>query len=361
MWLIDNLTTQLDDLTSSWDLINRLRRLSRSNTNRARCGLFDAHGATFTCAECNTPNQPFHDIPDYGQSWRHLDFFPYKSYIHAPHPRVLCSVCHQIKFALVPWSRVKCRFTRDFEKFVLTLVQDMPVNALARIVREHDTRLWRIVHFHVNQALAKQDLSNLQRVAVDEISSRRGHKYVTVFLDSDEHKVVFATEGKDKSTIDAFKNHLLTHGGNPEQITEYCSDMSQAFMSRMTADFPKATQTVDKFHVMKMVNEAVDDVRREEQHEQPELKKTRYLWLKNQSVLSPEQQQRVTALSQMNLKTGRAYRLKLAFQDLWVQPRLVADLYLHEWYQWATRSRIPQMIEVARTIQSMKRVFCIGL
>lgn len=312
-------------------------------------------GGTLTCSACNTPNQPFYDIDNDDQSWRHLDFFEYKAFIHAPHPRVNCTVCEKVKYALVPWSRYNCSFTLKFEEFALSLVKEMPVNAAARIVREHDTRLWRIVHFYVDKALSNQDLSTVTRIAVDETSSRRGHNYVTIVLDSAERKVIFATEGKSSDTIRAFKEHLEQHQGHSEKIEEYCSDMSQAFISGMARDFPNASLTVDKFHVMKLINDAVDEVRREEQREQPELKKSRYLWLRNPRDLNQEQQGQLTTLSQMNLKTGRAYRLKLAFQDLWTTSALFADLHLSQWYQWALRSRIPQIIQVTETIRKYEK------
>lgn len=308
-------------------------------------------GGTLTCSACNAPSQPYYDIDYDDQSWRHLDFFEYKTFIHAPHPRVNCTNCEKAKYALVPWSRYNCSFTLKFEQFVLSLVKEMPVNAAARIVREHDTRLWRIIHFYVDRALVNQDLSDVKRIAVDETSSRRGHKYVTIVLDSDERKVIFATEGKGSDTIRAFKEHLEQHQGHPERIEEYCSDMSPAFIGGMAKEFPSAELTVDKFHVMKLINDAVDEVRRDEQRGQPELKKSRYLWLRNPRDLKQEQQEQLKTLSQMNLKMGRAYRLKLAFQELWTVPALVADLYLNKWYQWAVHSRIPQIVQVTETIR----------
>jgi transposase len=307
--------------------------------------------STFTCSACNTQGQRFYDVDKDDQTWRHLDFFQYKAYLHAPHPRVDCKVCGKVKYALVPWSRYNCSFTLEFERYVLDLVKEMPVKPAARLVREHDTRLWRIVHFYVDKVLTEQDLSSVKRVAIDETSSRRGHNYVTIVLDSDQRRVIYATEGKGSDTIRAFKKHLEQHQGIPERIEEYCSDMSPAFIGGMAKEFPDAELTVDKFHVMKLINDAVDEVRREEQREQPELKKSRYLWLRNPRDLKQEQQEKLKTLSQMNLTTGRAYRLKLAFQELWAVPFLLADLYLKKWYQWALHSRISQIIQVTETIR----------
>ena len=233
----------------------------------------------------------------------------------------------------------------------MQLVKEMPVKPASRIVREHDTRLWRIVHHYVDEALATQDLSSVQRMAVDETSSRRGHHYVTVVLDSDTRRVVFATEGKDKQTVIEFAAHLATHKGKPEQIKEYCSDMSAAFHSGMAEAFPQAQQTIDKFHVMKLLGDAVDETRRKEQRQAPDLKKTRYLWLRNVRDLTKEQQERLATLSGSHLKTAKAYQLKVTFQEFWESSRRIAPLHLRIWCAWAMRSRIPDMVKAAKTIR----------
>lgn len=102
---------------------------------------------------------------------------------------------------------------------------------------------------------------------------------------------------------------------------------------------------------MKMANETVDKVRRQEQREHPELKNSRYLWLKNENKLTVKQKEQLVRLKDMNLQTGRAYRLKLAFQDFWKQNAVLADVYLDHWYQWAIRSRIQPMVEFAQSIR----------
>jgi len=138
-----------------------------------------------TCSVCNTPGQPFYDIDQDEQVWRHLDFWEYKTFLHAPHPRVACRECGKVKYALVPWSRHNSSFTLKFDKWVLALHAQMPMVPASRLIREHDTRLWRIVHYYVDKAIEQQDLSQVRHIAVDETSSRRGHQYVTVVVDRD--------------------------------------------------------------------------------------------------------------------------------------------------------------------------------
>ena len=101
--------------------------------------------------------------------------------------------CGNVKYAHIPWTRSNCSFTLDFERWVLQLVKEMPVKPASRSLREHDTRLWRIIHHYVDQALEQQGLANVRRIAVDETLARRGHEYVTMVIDRETRKVLFAT------------------------------------------------------------------------------------------------------------------------------------------------------------------------
>ena len=236
----------------------------------------------------------------------------------------------------------------------MSLAKEMTVNAISRLVNEHDTRLWRILHHYVESARNEQDYSKVEEIGIDETSSKRGHNYITVFVDMAQSKVLFATPGKDAGTLVAFKKDLKAHGGKPKQIKEACCDMSPAFISGIEDTLKKAEITFDKFHVMKIINEAVDQVRREEQKDRPELKKSRYVWLKNPENLTLKQQTLFESLNvkQLNLKTARAYQIRLNFQELYNQPGVLAEPFLKKWYFWATHSRLQPMIDAARTIKN---------
>ena len=118
----------------------------------------------------------------------------------------------------MPWARPDSGFTLLFEAMVMTMVSAMPVKAVARIVDEHDTRLWRVVHHYVAEGRARADASEVSRVAIDETAARRGHDYITLFVDIDQARVLFATEGKDAATVAAFAQDLAAHGGNPAAV-----------------------------------------------------------------------------------------------------------------------------------------------
>ena len=276
-----------------------------------------APGSRFACPTCGAADCPAYDTER--MTWRHLNFFQHQAYLNARVPRVRCDRCG-VKTATVPWARPDSGFTLLFEALVMTMVSAMPVTAVARIVGEHDTRLWRVVHHYVDQARARTDASSVTRLAIDETAARRGHDYVTLFVDIDQARVVFATEGKDADTIAAFADDLTAHGGEPDAISEVCIDMSPAFIKGIAENLPNAAITFDKFHAVKIVNDAVEQVRRAEQKTQSLLRGTRYIWLRNPQTLSDRQRVTLGGLPTRHLKTARAYQIRLAFQELYDQP-----------------------------------------
>lgn len=306
-------------------------------------------GSRFSCPECGAADCPAYDTKEL--TWRHLNFFQHETYLHARTPRVTCGTCG-VKRVAVPWAREGSGFTLLFEAFVMLMAADMPVLAIGELVNEHDTRLWRVLNHYVDEARDRADYSKVTRVAVDEKAVRRGHDYVSLFVDVDAPRVMFVADGREHSTFKEFTADLAEHGGEAENITDVCMDMSASFLKGATEELPKASVTYDKFHAVKIINDAVDAVRRAEQKTRPELKKTRYIWLKNKNNLSASQSDKLDGLSQRNLKTARAYNIRLAFQELYRQPSHAhAEAYLKKWYFWATHSRLTPMIEAARTIK----------
>ncbi|OYV72829.1 MAG: ISL3 family transposase, partial [Acidithiobacillus ferrivorans] len=209
-----------------------------------------AAGSRFACPTCAAAACPAYDTEQ--MTWRHLNFFQHQAYLHARVPRVRCAACGIRKIG-VPWARADSGFTLLFEALIMTLVSAMPVNTVARMVGEHDTKLWRVLHHYVERARARTDLSALTRVAIDETAARRGHDYVTLFVDIDQARVAFVTEGKDASTVADFAADLTAHGGDPDAIAEVCIDMSPAFIKGTADSLPKAAVTFDRFHAVKIV------------------------------------------------------------------------------------------------------------
>ena len=167
----------------------------------------------------------------------------------------------------------------------MKLAREMPVSKIAELVNEHDTRLWRIIKHYTSVAYAKKDFSDVVKVGCDETSNRKGHNYLTVFADMKTRDVIYVTKGKNAQTIERFAGELSQHNAK----TEIAIDMSTGFISGANQHLPNASITFDKFHVIKALNEAQDKVRRMEQKENPLLKKSRYIWLKNPTNLTKPQ------------------------------------------------------------------------
>jgi transposase len=114
-------------------------------------------GGKFTCPDCTAEGLPVYDTVD--KTWRHLNFFQYKTYIHMRTPRTECPKCGE-RLWIPPWGREHSGFTMLFEAFVMTLAKEMPVSKIGGLVGEHDTRIWRIIRFHVDRAHAKKSYAS---------------------------------------------------------------------------------------------------------------------------------------------------------------------------------------------------------
>lgn len=307
-------------------------------------------GSHFSCPVCAAGCKACGRSP---RVWRHPNFFEHKSFIHADLPRVECPVCG-VKVADVPWARSGSGFTLLFEALVLVLCKNMPVSAVARLVKEHDSRLWRVIEHYVDTARDGLDMSDATKIGADETSWKSGHQYVALFTDLDERRVLSVTEGKDAQTVADFRTDPTLHNGKPGRIEPVRMDLSPAFQSGVSKEFPQAKQIFDRFHVAKPANEAVDAIRRLEVKSNGELKKTRYLWLSDPETLSEAKREKLATIQAMNPATATAYQMKLNPRELWSLPnRQAAAAHLDAWYKWASESSIgTAMKKLAKTVKA---------
>ena len=283
------------------------------------------------------------------------DFFQYEAYLHARVPRVNCpnEGCG-VKQIQVPWARAGSGFTLLFEALVMTMARDMPVNVMARLFSVTDTRLLRVINAYVEMARAKDDYSGVRRLGIDETSVKKGHDYVSFFFDLDNRKLLFGIEGKDNETVKDFIADLKKHGGDPEQITDAVIDMSKAFIKGVKEQLPNAVTTFDKFHLIKLMNEAMGKIRAEEAKQFPEfLKRSRYLFLKNPENLSAEEQERLdTIVTNRCRKSVEAYTHKLILQNVYfAESRQEAEILLKQWHKKASKSTISLIQRMAKTVK----------
>ena len=368
-------------------------------SGKLEIGLDFARGSRFACPMdgCLESACPVHDAAE--KRWRHLDFFEHQAFLVARVPRVNCAE-HGVHLVAVPWARPGSGFTLLMEVAMLTFAKQMPIAPLAAMAREHDTRIWRVIEHHVHATRATLDFSGVTKIGCDETSARRGQDYVSLFMDLETRRVMFATPGKDAKTVKAFAQDLAAHGGAPKtQVAEVCCDMSPAFISGITtylAEQPETTETVegdpaaevvevvasaavattadpaggvadglvelhcpqivfDRYHVVAKANEAVDEVRRSESKTRPELKRSRYVWLKNEANLTAKQREKLTWLTRpsMQLKTTRAARWRDDFNEFYNKTDLKeAEAYLQRWCYGAKRSRLEPIKAFVATVEA---------
>jgi transposase len=240
-----------------------------------------------------------------------------------------------------------------FEALVMAMVREMPVATLAGLVGESDMRIWRVVHHYVDLAVDAQNLEGVERVGIDETSSRRGQDYVSVFADLDERRGVFVVEGRDHETVQAFSCFLETHGGDPAQVSEVCQDMSEAFLKGTLTYLPKAEITFDRYHIRSHLSKAIDEVRREEvKHHRELLRNTRYMWLKRPANLTGRQRDLLDELLAQPLKTVRAYTLAQQFDTFYEMTDAdTAEEYLRRWIAEVDTTDLEPLHKFARMLE----------
>lgn len=307
-------------------------------------------GSRFCCPECGKSDCPVHDTVE--KEWRHLDFFQHKAFISARVPRITCSACG-VRLVTVPWARPGSNFTLLMEALLLELVRQMPVHGVARLTGISDSALWRVINHYVDEAVEKIDCSRLVQVGVDETSARKGHDYISCFFDMDSRRLVFATEGREHEVVAAFARFLGAHSGDSAAVREVSCDMSPAFIKGVRENLPNAEVTFDKFHVTKVLGDALEKVRRSEWRKDKTVKGGRWALLKNSENLTPNQREQLKDITTRNAALAEAYRLKETFRDFYRQADLEsATGFLKGWIAVAEQSTIKPMIKAAKTLRN---------
>ncbi len=311
-------------------------------------------GSVFEYTDPDTGQRGSYKAYDTSQKrWRHMNFFQYRCYLSAWIPRVK-TPSGKVRQVQAPWEGVSSGFTLLFEALLLQLVKVMPVHQVSQMTGIYDNKIWDILHSYTEHCRQQEDYSQVKQVGVDETAARRGHDYVTLFVDMQEKKTIFVTEGKSNQTVVDFVSDLKAHGGQASNIREISCDLSPAFIKGVQENLPQAEIVFDKFHLIKIINQAVDNVRKQEVKTNPILKDCKYVVLKNQENFTAKQKQKYEELkmSKLNSKTFKAMQIRESFQQLYQCTQKEAfEVLLRKWYWWATHCRIEPIIEVAKTIK----------
>lgn len=229
----------------------------------------------------------------------------------------------------------------------------MPVSTVAKRVKVGAARIWRVFHHWVSRARKDIDLSNVRRIGVDETSSRKGHNYITNFVDLDTRQLIFSTPGKGEETFDRFVEELISRDGNPKNITVVSMDMSPAFIAGYFEHFSHADLVFDKFHIVKMLNEALDDTRKAEQNEKKLLKGHRFTLLKRKSNLSEKKMMELETLLLTYPTLGEAYKYKEGFFDAFTCETAEASItYLNDWCEAVSKTSLIHMKKFVATLKA---------
>ena len=288
------------------------------------------------------------------KTWRHLNFFEHECYLHVRVPRIKRDD-GKVRMISVPWEGKISGLTLLFEALLIQLCKAMPVHNVSQLTGVSDHKIWRVLDTYIGLAKKDEDFSEVTAIGMDETSIAKGHDYISLFVDLKERKTLHISDGKDNQTVVDFVKALEAKRGDRNSIKQVSCDMSPAFIKGVTENLPEAEITFDKFHVMKLINEAVDQVRREEAKTTPLLKGTRYIFLKNAVNLTAKQKatRETLSLSKLNLKSVRAMHIRETFQQIYAAETLEQfESLLNSWYYWATHSQLPSIIKVAKTIKN---------
>ena len=285
--------------------------------------------------------------------WRHGDCMFYPCYVHCRRPKVLCLKCGS-KQINAPFERRNSRFTLLFEGYAMLILADMPVSKTAALLRCDEKALVKIMRYWVNKAVDSMDLHDVAMLAIDETSFKRGHRYVTLIIDAARRRVLDVEEGRDAEAIKQFADKLSQKGGDPQKITVVTSDMSKSFLPAIAKNFPNAENIIDKFHVKKVLIDALEDVRKAEQKsvsDKRSLFRGRRLFMIPEAKLSAEQAVKIGEMSKRYPQTGRAYRIVAGLDDFY-SCRTVdeAQTAFKSLYSWMRRCRLQPMKDAAETL-----------
>lgn len=265
--------------------------------------------------------------------WQHLNLFQYPCYLHCKVPKYQEKGSKKVKTLDVPWANTGSNFTLLFEEFSLELVKVHGcVAEVARQLKLYPQRLWRIVNTygkHVN--LTEIDMHKVRRIGYDETSRKKGHDYITCFIDLDTGDLLCVQEGKGAETVTGFAEQAQQQGFDKQKISDITIDMSPAFIAGAEQVFTNAQITFDKFHVSQLVQKAFDSVRKYfGRKEGGTINK--WIFFKPYAQLTPEQQEELDYLLTKHPLLDSIYQLKNQFSKLWEQDdKLLASAFLSFW------------------------------
>lgn len=342
--VVEDLTWE-DEQTDRARLVVRVRPSHRDRNRCPQCGR--------RCAG--------YDAGEGLRRWRAPNVGLACAFIEAPAPRVECPV-HGVLVASVPWARAGARFTRTFEDTVAWLAVRTDKTTLSSLMNIAWRTVGRILERVSDTAQATMDpLANLARIGIDEVSYRKGHRYLTVVVDHDTGRLLWASPGKNEGTLRKFFDQLGEKRAKALQLVS--ADAASSVANVVRERCPTAVLCLDPFHIVQWATKALDEVRRTMWNKlratgKPDLahtlKHARWALWKNPENLTAAQTTSLAAIQRDNEALYRAYLLKEQLRAVF-QSGLGGIKLLERWLTWASRSKLKPFVKIARSIREHRR------
>jgi transposase len=289
------------------------------------------------------------------RTWRHLSLGKWRVLVRCSSHRLRCPE-HGVLNEAVSWAAPGSLFTYDFEALVAWLAREMNKTAVAALAKISWPTVGTIIERFVGRNIDKKRLDDLFVIGLDEVSYRKGHKYLTVVANHDTGAPVWMAEGRSQKVLGAFFDELGKERG--ERLATVSMDMAAPYIAEVRARAPKARIAFDPFHVVKLASEAVHEVRRTEARERKGsseaevLKDSRWALLKAPEKLRPEEKLKLAEVAALNSRVYRAYLLKEELRALYRCGPWAAKRHLAAFIAWAVRSRLEPFVRLARTLRT---------
>jgi len=304
---------------------------------------------------------PGYDCRDKPSWWLHLGLGSFRFIIEYAPRRVECPTCGVLVEKL-PWARHDCRFSRDFEEMAAYLAQTTDKTSVSKLMGISWSTTGNIIARVVADKLDPRRLEELTKVGIDEFSYRKRHRYITVVVDHEQRRVVWAGIGKGEVALNEFFRELGKERAAKLQVVTM--DMSAGYIKSVQNNAEQAQIVFDRFHVQKLVSDAVDEVRRNLNNKYRErgdvdaaktIKSSRFALLKSRFDISAKDQSKLADIQNHNAPLYRAYLLKETLADVFDEKTVEeAKAELNRWLAWASRSKLAPFVRVARTIRKFK-------
>jgi transposase len=311
------------------------------------------HKCGCRCPQCNRRCTILH-VCSCPRRWRDLPLCGWSVFFWYCPKEILCPTHGRIQ-EMIPWAEPYARITYRFEYALLVYCQLMTQKAAANLLHVPTSTLSDLLHQSITRLRDGHRIRGLKSIGIDEISYCKGYKYATVVYDLDRSCVVWVGKGKGRETIDIFFEEKLS-AYQKEKMQWASCDMSEAYMGAIKDHCPDAKLVLDRFHIVKAINSAVDEVRKEQwrdanARDRKILKGLRWLLFKRSSNRSKEDASTLKALQKGNRRIYRAWFLKDQFEQFWdFKAPLAAEKFLKDWITSALRTRLEPMKKLARTL-----------